>query len=73
MTRIAHINELYGGRELLDVAQRHAARFFNTCMMHTLLGAAVSDALDDGRSSAASAASTTSSRWRMRCRVDAPR
>jgi acyl-CoA hydrolase len=49
MTRVSHINELYGGRELLDIAQRHDARFFNTCMMHTLLGAAVSDALSDGQ------------------------
>jgi acyl-CoA hydrolase len=49
MTRVSHINELYGGRELLDIAQRHDARFFNTCMMHTLLGAAVSDALADGQ------------------------
>jgi len=49
MTRVSWINELYGGREALDVAQRHAARFFNTCMMHTLLGAAVSDGLADGQ------------------------
>lgn len=49
MTRVSDINELYGGRELLDVAQRHQARFFNTAMMATLLGAAVSDALEDGR------------------------
>ncbi len=49
MTRVAHINQLYGGRESLDIAQRHDARFFNTCMMHTLLGAAVSDGLADGQ------------------------
>ncbi|HET7843104.1 MAG TPA: acetyl-CoA hydrolase/transferase C-terminal domain-containing protein [Xanthomonadales bacterium] len=49
MTRVSHINELYGGREMLDVAQRKDARFFNTCMMQTLLGAAVSDALADGQ------------------------
>ena len=49
MTRVSWINELYGGREPLDVAQRHAARFFNTCMMHTVLGAAVSDGLADGQ------------------------
>jgi acyl-CoA hydrolase len=48
MTRVSHINELYGGRELLDIAQRHHARFFNTCMMQTLLGASVSDGLADG-------------------------
>jgi acyl-CoA hydrolase len=49
MTRVSWINELYGGREALDVAQRHQARFFNTCMMHTLFGAAVSDALAEGQ------------------------
>ena len=49
MTRVSNINELYGGREALDLAQRHEARFFNTCMMQTLLGAAVSDALADGQ------------------------
>jgi acyl-CoA hydrolase len=49
MTRVSHINELYGGQESLQRAQRHEARFFNTCMMQTLLGAAVSDALDSGQ------------------------
>jgi acyl-CoA hydrolase len=49
MTRISHINELYGGQEALERLQRREARFFNTCMMTTLFGAAVSDALDDGR------------------------
>ena len=49
MTRVSFINELYGGREALDIAQRFDARFFNTCMMHTLNGAAVSDGLADGR------------------------
>ena len=49
MTRVSHINELYGGRELLEKLQRRQARFFNTCMMATALGAAVSDALEDGR------------------------
>ncbi len=49
MTRISHINELYGGNETLEKLQRRDARFFNTCMMMTALGAAVSDALDDGR------------------------
>jgi acyl-CoA hydrolase len=49
MTRISHINELYGGREDLERVQRREARFFNTCMMMTALGAAVSDALDDQR------------------------
>jgi Acetyl-CoA hydrolase/transferase C-terminal domain len=49
MTRVSFINELYGGREALDIAQRFDPRFFNTCMMHTLSGAAVSDGLADGR------------------------
>lgn len=49
MTRVAHINQLYGGRESLDIAQRHEPRFFNTCMMATVFGAAVSDGLADGQ------------------------
>src|SRR3546814_8194448 len=34
---------------MLERAQRRESRFFNTCMMATALGAAVSDGLDDGR------------------------
>ena len=49
MTRVSEINELYGGNEALERLQRRDARFFNTCMMATALGAAVSDALEDGR------------------------
>lgn len=49
MTRVSHINELYGTDEALEREQRRDARFFNTCMMMTGLGAAVSDALEDGR------------------------
>lgn len=49
MTRVSHINELYGGREALERLQRRDARFFNTCMMMTVFGAAVSDGLADGR------------------------
>jgi len=49
MTRVSHINQLYGGNEALEREQRRDARFFNTCMMMTALGAAVSDALEDGR------------------------
>jgi len=49
MTRVSHVNELYGGREALEIEQRHEARFFNTCMMQTVLGAAVSDGLADGQ------------------------
>ncbi len=49
MTRVSDVNQLYGGRERLDALQRRGARFFNTCMMATLMGAAVSDQLADGR------------------------
>ena len=49
MSRVSDVNQLYGGREQLDATQRRDSRFFNTCMMATVLGAAVSDALEDGR------------------------
>ncbi|MCC4619357.1 acetyl-CoA hydrolase [Xanthomonas cassavae CFBP 4642] len=49
MRRISEINQLYGGNEALERLQRHDARFFNSCMMATALGAAVSDGLEDGR------------------------
>lgn len=49
MRRVSEVNELYGGNEALERLQRRDARFFNTCMMATALGAAVSDGLDDGR------------------------
>jgi len=49
MTRVADINQLYGGHEARDRVQRREARFFNTCMMATALGAAVSDALESGQ------------------------
>ncbi len=49
MRRISEINQLYGGDEALERLQRRDARFFNSCMMATALGAAVSDALEDGR------------------------
>jgi acyl-CoA hydrolase len=49
MTRISHINELYGGNETLERLQRRDARFFNTCMMMSALGAATSDALESGQ------------------------
>ncbi len=48
MTRISFTNQLYGNEELKR-AQRPHARFINTAMMATLLGAAVSDQLEDGR------------------------
>jgi acyl-CoA hydrolase len=49
MRRIGEVNQLYGGDEGLERMQRRDARFFNSCMMATALGAAVSDALEDGR------------------------
>ena len=48
MTRISFTNNLLGD-EPLKRAQRLHGRFVNTAMMMTLLGAAVSDGLDDGR------------------------
>jgi acyl-CoA hydrolase len=48
MRRISEVNDLYGD-EALQRAQRRDARFFNTCMMATALGEAISDGLDDGR------------------------
>jgi acyl-CoA hydrolase len=49
MRRVSEVNELYGGNETLERLQRRKSRFFNTCMMATALGAAVSDGLEDGR------------------------
>jgi acyl-CoA hydrolase len=49
MQRISFVNELYGVDQALKVAQRCHARFVNTTMMVTGLGAAVSDGLADGR------------------------
>lgn len=48
MTAVSRINQLYRGEEL-DRAQRLEARFINTTMKITLLGAAVSDQLEDGQ------------------------
>lgn len=49
MRGISYVNELYGHEWELKLAQRRHARFVNTTMMMTGLGAAVSDALEDGR------------------------
>ena len=52
MTRIDVINQLYGGHPgdaELKRAQRFKARFMNTTMKVTLLGAAASDALESGQ------------------------
>jgi len=48
MTAISEVNTLFGD-ETRKREQRRDARFVNETMMLTLLGAAVSDALDDGR------------------------
>ncbi len=48
MRGISFINELYGHEWDLKVSQRRHARFINTVMMMTGLGAAVSDALAEG-------------------------
>ncbi len=48
MSRIGYINQLYGHEEIARLQRRHA-RFINTTMMVTLLGAAVSDGLDSGK------------------------
>lgn len=47
MTAISHINELYGDEEKKRCA-RVKARFVNNAMMATLLGAVVSDGLENG-------------------------
>jgi acyl-CoA hydrolase len=48
MRSVARINQLYGHEEI-DRLHRRNARFVNTGMMVTLLGAVVSDALEDGQ------------------------
>jgi acyl-CoA hydrolase len=48
MCPVSNVNQLYGNHQGLAGLQRRGARFFNTCMMATLLGAAVSDGLEDG-------------------------
>lgn len=48
MTKISFVNTLFGD-EQRKRRQRRGARFVNETMMVTLLGAAVSDSLDDGR------------------------
>ena len=47
MTDIAYVNQLYGCEEIAR-AQRQKARFINTTIMVSLLGAACSDGLDNG-------------------------
>ena len=49
MRGVGWINQLYGPDAELRVLQRRDARFVNTTMMVTMLGAAISDTLEDGR------------------------
>jgi acyl-CoA hydrolase len=49
MQGVAFLNQLDGGDRDLKIAQRKFGRFINSTMMVTLLGAAVSDGLADGR------------------------
>jgi hypothetical protein len=49
MRGVGFINQLYGADQDLKIAQRSHARFVNSAMMLTTLGAAVSDGLADGR------------------------
>jgi acyl-CoA hydrolase len=49
MRGVAYVNQLYGTDIELRMLQRRGARFYNTTMMVTLLGAAVSDALETGQ------------------------
>ena len=49
MTRISFTNQLYGTDAPLRVAQRRHARFINTTMLASALGAATSDALGTGQ------------------------
>lgn len=49
MTGVSFINQVAGADSELRIAQRRDARFINATMMVTLLGAAISDGLEDGR------------------------
>jgi acyl-CoA hydrolase len=49
MTSVGFTNQLYGADSELKTLQRAEGRFINTTMMVTVLGAAVSDGLEDGR------------------------
>jgi hypothetical protein len=48
MRGVGFVNQLYGADQELRTLQRRAARFVNTAMMVTLLGAALSDTLGNG-------------------------
>ncbi|HUJ03878.1 MAG TPA: acetyl-CoA hydrolase/transferase C-terminal domain-containing protein [Rhizomicrobium sp.] len=48
MTAVSFTNQLYGDEEAKRAARKHA-RFVNSAMMATLMGAVISDGLEDGR------------------------
>ena len=48
MGPVSAVNTVYGVHQSLAILQRRGARFFNTCMLATVLGAANSDTLEDG-------------------------
>ena len=48
MGPVSAVNEIHGAHQSLAILQRRGARFFNTCMLATVLGAANSDTLEDG-------------------------
>jgi acyl-CoA hydrolase len=49
MCGVSFVNQLDGADQAMKIAQRRHGRFLNSSMMMTLLGAAVSDGLADGR------------------------
>ena len=49
MCAVSFVNQLDGADQALKIAQRRHGRFMNSTMIMTLLGAAVSDGLADGR------------------------
>jgi acyl-CoA hydrolase len=49
MRGVSYVNQLYGPDYELKLLQRRDARHVNTAMMVTLLGATISDGLEDGR------------------------
>jgi acyl-CoA hydrolase len=49
MTSVSFVNELYGDDETAKRRARVKARFLNNAMMATLLGAAISDGLENGQ------------------------
>ncbi|HUH31518.1 MAG TPA: acetyl-CoA hydrolase/transferase C-terminal domain-containing protein [Rhodanobacter sp.] len=48
MGPVSSVNAIHGVHQSVAVLQHRGARFFNTCMLATVLGAASSDTLEDG-------------------------